>query len=375
MLLQPFSPLRLLLFISVPVVLWSCKMNEKEQYAIKDFSPSLQPHLKNRVSRGIVYNHDNTLRNMATDKDLIHLAQSEHPILRAEALTEMLDRKSFRQFDLIMSHLDDTALVQVYMGEFGIFQRTVSDNMLLDGDIVWDSQSQKDSAIEKVLLKHNSLSSAYYILRKIKPQEKYYAAIRTMATRPIDLSVYEIETRFDLIEHALYGLAAFKKQQDIPLIKKQMINHRWQLSYVSFNLMENFPDTAYFEVLKAYYRRDFFRSTGHSRDGFSGPVIDRADPEDFIKALVMQKTDSSASLLDALLTRLPSENCMPGNKFIIDQVIREIWEHPCIAYEGLRKKIRIRAEAMLKKEHSGIIPYDPNYDLAIDTTKRAIRGW
>jgi hypothetical protein len=375
MLLQPFSQLRLLLFIFLPVVLWSCKMNDKEQYAIKDFSPSLQPHLKNMVSRGIVYNHSNTLRNMATDKDLIHLVQSEHAILRAEALTEMLDRKSFRQFDLIMSHLDDTALIQVYMGEFGIFQRTVSDNMLLDGDIVWDSQVQKDSVIEKVLLKHNFLSSAYYILRNIKPQEKYYAAIRTMATRPIDLSVYEIETRFDLIEHALFGLAEFKKPQDIPLIKKQMLNHRWQLSYVSFNLMENFPDTAYFEVLKAYYRRDFFRSTGHSRDGFSGTVIDRADPKDFIKALVIQKTDSSASLLDALLTRLPSENCMPNNKYITDQVIREVWEYPCIAYEGLRKKIRTRAEAMLKKEQSGIIPYDPNYDLAVDTTKRVIRGW
>ena len=60
-----------------------------------------------------------------------------------------------------------------------------------------------------------------------------------------------------------------------------MAKNVWKLSYVSFQLMAEYPDTAYFDVLRAYHRRQFYKSTGHRRNGFSGYIYDRAEPEDF----------------------------------------------------------------------------------------------
>ncbi|MEO6454959.1 MAG: hypothetical protein ABIN97_12835, partial [Ginsengibacter sp.] len=106
------------------------------------------------------------------------------------------------------------------------------------------------------------------------------------------------------------------------------------------------------------------------RDGFSGYIADRADPEDFIKALVMQQNDRSAMLLDTMLNRLPLQTCMPDKESIINEIIMEIWEHPCSAYSSLREKIKPKANEILKRRIS--IPVEP-YDIQIDTTKENIR--
>ncbi|HSZ86644.1 MAG TPA: hypothetical protein VK787_11475 [Puia sp.] len=98
----------------------SCKNEDGYTYAIKDFRRSLQPYFFKIVSNGVVMYYDSALRNMVTGKELIELSQSEHPILRASAFREILYRKSFNHFDILMNHLDDTADVATDAGEFGI---------------------------------------------------------------------------------------------------------------------------------------------------------------------------------------------------------------------------------------------------------------
>ena len=154
--------------------------------------------------------YDSSLRNMATDKELNELILSEHPILRASAFREMLHRKSFNHFDILMNHLDDTAFVAIDEGEFGIWHRTVSDYILEEAN--WKTHEAKNKTIELVLTKHNYLRSAYIILLQIEPQEKYYSLIKDMATRPRRLSDDGYELDFDDIEYALYGLAKYKNQ-------------------------------------------------------------------------------------------------------------------------------------------------------------------
>src|ERR1700722_1566063 len=99
-------PLFIILFLS-------CKNEHVYTYAIKAFRKSLQPYFFKIVSKGIVMYHDRALSNMATDKELIELSQSEHPVLRASAFREILDRKSFNHFDILMNHLNDTADVAI----------------------------------------------------------------------------------------------------------------------------------------------------------------------------------------------------------------------------------------------------------------------
>jgi hypothetical protein len=145
-----------------------------------------------------------------------------------------------------------------------------------------------------------------------------------------------------------------------------------QLSNVSFRLMKEFPDTAYFDILQTYHRRRFYKFSGNRRDGFSGYIADRADPEDFTEALVMQQNDKSAQLLDTILHRLPLQTCMPDKEVIVNNLIMEIWEHPCPAYAKLRDSIKGKAEQMLKGQMS--IPVEP-FEIPVDTTKENIHWY
>src|SRR5687767_14634892 len=123
------SPKQLLILL-LPLIFCSCHNNTKYPYAINDFREKLQPYLTKMVEKGIVMGSDSGLQHLATDQELLRLGKSEHPILRAAAFREMLERKSFNHFEVLMEHLDDTALVFTDAGEFGIWDRTVSDDIL-----------------------------------------------------------------------------------------------------------------------------------------------------------------------------------------------------------------------------------------------------
>jgi hypothetical protein len=309
---------------------------------------------------------------MVTDEELVRLGRSEHPILRAAAFREMLERKSFNHFDIIIDHLDDTALVFIDAGEFGIWDRTVSDDILQGAG--WKTQEAKNKTVEQVLAKHNYLWSAYIILKELEPQEKYYPFIKDMATRPRRLSQYEgYELGFGDIEYALYGLAKYKKKEDVQIIKNKLMKHVWELSDVSFRMMKEFPDTAYLDILKTYHRGQFYKFSGNRPYGFSGVVADRATPEDFIQALAVQQNDKSAKLLDTMLNRLQLLTCMPDKENIINEIITAIWEHPCPAYAKLREKIRPKAEE-LSKWWRVSLPLDTTA-MPVDTTEKLFRWY
>ena len=323
------------------------------------------------VEKGIVMGGDSALSHIATDAELERLGRSEHPILRAAAFREMLERKSFNHFDIVMKHLDDTALVFTDAGEFGIWDRTVSDDILQEAE--WKTQEEKNKTVDQVLTKHNYLRSAYIALEGLEPQEKYYPFIKDMATRSRRLDPYEgYELGFGDIEHALYGLAKFRKKEDAQIIKKKLMEHVWRMSDVSFRFMKDYPDTAYFDVLQTYHRRQFYKFSGNRPHGFTGYPADRAAPEDFIQALVVQQTEKSARLLDTMLTYLPKYERMPDKETIINEIITAIWEHPCPAYAKLREKIKPKAKELLKGQIS--IPLD-TYPTPVDTTGRTYRWY
>jgi hypothetical protein len=351
---------------TVIILFSSCKNEQGDTYAIRDFRKSLQPFLYKVVTTGIVTYYDSSQIKSINNDELLRLGKAENPVLRATALREMLDRTSFNPFDIVMKHLDDTAIVATDNGEFGIKFETVSDCLI--GRTSWETAQARDKTIESVLTKHNYLSSAYNILTNIKAQEKYYPFIKDMATRSRRLDRYEgYELAFYEIEYALYGLAKFHKKEDVQIIKYKLMKHVWELSDVSFRLMKEFPDTAYLDVLQTYHGRRFYKFSGIRPHGFTGYNADRAAPEDFIEALVVQQNERSAKLLDTMLTYLPKYTCMPDKENIIKTVIEQIWEHPCPAYAQLREKVKQKAEEILKRRIS--ITIDP-IDIPVDTAKR-----
>lgn len=363
--------LQSLLLPALFIIFLSCKNEQSDNsIPIKDFRKSLQPFLHSVVAKGWVTYHDSALIKSITDEELTRLTQSENPVLRATALSEMLDRSSFNHFDIVMNHLSDTAIIVVDVGEFGAQFITVSDYILQAA--TWETEAAREKTIESVLTKHNYLQSAYSILRNLKPQEKYYTYIKDMVVRTVPENTDDLNTvRFRDIEYALYGLAKFRKKEDIAAIKNKLSEHMWEISDISFRLMQEFPDTAYLDILQSYHQWEFYNFSGNRPYGFSGFYADNASPEDFIDALVVQQNESSAKLLDTILTTLPKYTCMPDRENIITAVIMAIFEHPCPAYTTLTNKIAPKAKEFLKERIITPFVID-SVPLAPGTTKRKI---
>jgi hypothetical protein len=321
------------ILLTYSILLSSCGTVGDKSVAIRDFAPSLQPYLTQAISTGIVGPDSSSIfiEDHATDDQLAKLSHAEHPILRALALREMLRRRTFDHFDLVMKHLDDTAIVATDGGEFGIWFRTVSDYILENAK--WKTIAARDSTMDEVLLNHDYLRSAYTGLHNLKLKEKYYSRIKGMAVR---------ERVFDEREDALYALAEFKRREDLPVIKTILLSNCWRMQRRSFELMKDFPDTSYIEVLKKYYKSHFYRSI--CEHNLSSPAVT------FIETISSYKSDSSAKILRAMIDRKPFIPCAADTIYLRSELIHAIWDNPCAAYAKIIEQTRKEREELKKSE-------------------------
>jgi len=308
---------RIYFFSLLTCLTLSCVRREIKPPAIRDFRSSLQTGLIAVITEGHVGYGNNDVFENVTDYELIQLSGCEHPILRAHALSEMTHRPSFDHMKVILEHLDDTAKVLVDHGEWGLELRTVSDNMIENAR--WKTSQDRQKIIDEILRRHNTLRSAYTCLRHVDTPEKYYSYLKEMVTR---------ERSFLELEEALYALAKCKRAEDISLIKDIMLRNTSYMTSQSFDLMQEFPDTAYIEVLQKYARRmNRLICENHSS---SGAV-------DFIKTLGAYRNDSSASLLKTLFLRTPLAHCNVDTISLRHALVDAIHDNPCPAYAGLQE--------------------------------------
>lgn len=319
--------------LAIPLVFLSCKQESKGSwYSVKDFRSSLQPSLRQAIDRGLVTSFDPAILATITDSELARLANAEHPILRVIAVKEQIERSGYLNLDLLTDHLDDTAWIAIDEGEFGLGFRMLADHLLGRESFHFKQEGDQEKLHDLLLANHDNLSHTYYILTGIKPEKKYYETIRKMAVR-WRRALDGYEAGFEDTERAIYALARFEKASDIPVIKKRLLDNVWDLSLISFRLMTEFPDTNYFDILERYHRHVFYRFSGFRPHGFTGVPADRAAPEDFINALVAQKTQQSALLIDTLFSSLGDATCFPDRDAIVEYLRERIFETPCQAYK------------------------------------------
>ena len=326
-----------LLFFTA-ILCWCCRPPGPFPYAIKDFSPALQPFLTYKVSKAFVGFGDDSLSNMLTDKELTQLSRCEHPVLRAIAFREMLERRSFDHFRVIMEHLDDTAIVTTNEGEWGLGYSTIADDIIRNAG--WKTNEDKNKTIDAVLTKHNYLRAAYTILLTYEPQEKHYPFIEDMALRE-NGSVGNFYLYRSDKELALYGLAKFKKKEDVTVIKDILLNRVHSLSEVSWDLMRQYPNKEYLEVFEAYYPRFFYRTICRERSA--------TQAANFINSMAVYKNEKSARMLDSILNRKPFINCEADTSYLKSVTRNAIWDNPCPAYAKLRAQVEARVKEDLKK--------------------------
>jgi hypothetical protein len=319
------------LLLMVAGLAGSCRSGDVVE--IRDLDPSLRPFLVKAVAAGIVGSNEgrNYINEHAADKELVLLSRSEHPILRAIAFEEMLSRRTFDHFRLVMEHLDDTAIVAVDWGEWGVQLRTVSDHII--GNAKWKTEADKKKTIDEIIMKHDYLRSAYNGLWKAEIQEKYYPHIKKMAQRDVE---------FIIREEALFTLAKFRKREDIPLIKEVLMEYSLQMGRSSWRLMTEYPDTSYMELLQDYYRRRFYKVICRDRN------LEKAGC--YIETLASYRSDSSAKILKEILDRKPMVPCTTDTVTLRQQLVRSIWDNPCTEYATLRGQISAEMRGLLKRD-------------------------
>jgi len=305
-----------IIFFSVFII--SCQKYSKYN-SISDFPKDLQAHLKEVVDGGILFYEYRDLDSMITDNELLRLTKSEHPLLRVYALSRIFERPSMEHFDLMMSHLDDTALVNVDRGEFGIRQVFVSDYMLEEGK--WKSYESRNKTMEEVLKNHNYLLSAFDIPEKMELNETHLPYIRKIVNGFASHEGTIRFGRFGSFERILYTLASFQKEEDIQLVVQAMDYQLYRLGKTSFLLMRFFPDARYLQLLKKYALK-YFNFNEESEIG------------DCINTIASYKNEESRKILEQLI-----EMDLKENKAIGYTLCAAILANECELYKKLRKEI------------------------------------
>jgi hypothetical protein len=338
-------PLYTFLLISILFAIAGCNNHTKTSFAIRDFNKTLQPYLVTVVSKGIVGYDTATsyICRHTTDEEIKQLSQSEFPVLRAVAFREMLDRPTFDHYNLMMSNLDDTAIVATNAGEWGIRFMRVSDDMLQHGK--WKDTVTKKKTINEIILKHNYLSAAYYKILDVKSERVYYPIIKKM---------YQSERSFcddfEEIEYALCALAAYRKTEDIPAIKELILSNSWRISELSFGLMKDYPDETYLEIYEKYYPRTYYRKLCKDQD------INSAIS--FIKSVAGYKNERSERILDSILTRKLFVPCAVDTYYLKRELVYAIWNNPCIAYSKIRNQVESAVKRYKEQDKKNTMEFE-----------------
>ena len=307
----------------------SCGQTEKYPYKISDFKPELKNHIEKIIAeKALSYNPDtlaiNFLNDSCTKEELVKLLDFENPLVRVRAYRAIVNRNEPDYFSILLNHLDDTTKVTWWYFDDAASDFMVSDLMIrkVVGTRNLLSQPQKDILIDMVLTKHTYLRTAEWIINNIEPKEKYYSIIKNFAQK-------EINNCHDLSN--TYALAKFKKQEDIPLIKKNFSEYTDNSSCNNyyFQAIEVFPDTTFFPLLIKY-----FNEVIKKKKQFSS-----TDLKYYCRAVAQYQNQKSLDILIALTRKetYPDSWYLPHNQ---KYVFRAIHKYKSPIYDSLYNKLR-----------------------------------
>ena len=178
------------------------------------------------------------LRDSSRIEDLRLLTSYPNELVRIYSFRVLVEKKDTSIFPVILNHLSDTSKVEVWDNDYR-WNSTVADQMIYLGLRQLDSIS-KDSLRDLIFLKHNYLNSTASILYNLKPINNYYKTTKELAKQNFDESAY-------------IALASYKRQADIPLIKKGFKDFNIYRGEM-FKAIELFPDTAFLPILFDYHK-------------------------------------------------------------------------------------------------------------------------
>lgn len=364
------------------LILYSCsnhRSNHQERYpySIADFKSSLHPCLNSIIYYGVITTYDSNAKYLEKNtsiEELKKLLLSEHPILRGYAYCTLIKKDTEIVNKILPISLnDDSAYILCDAGEWGIHRMMLADFYIDESK--GKTKINRDSLRDTLLQKHNHLLFAYWLLKYESSTplgEKHYQIIKEMAKRPGIGYEFSLcgDYNPEVINAAVFKLAEYKKEDDIPIIK-EILKKNWRFDKrgSAFGLIQRFPDTAYQEIVFDYYKlisksadeikrqTMFHGGRFHLRDKF----------ESFLGAVASLKTNESATILKDIIEK----KLYPYADFSDDRIKYEIFEllkeHKCEVYESLFKKIQKDALEYEKKYIGKSSPYGIPEAVGTDT--------
>jgi hypothetical protein len=261
------------------------------------------------------------LRSIATEQELLALTNDTNGVVRCYAFQALAARKTTDMFPVVIKHLSDTATIETLSGCLGRHQKAGdfflelierSDN---DGWFFQLNEKQQD-IIDSLLIFQTGhhLEARDKLLAKMQPREKYYEAIRQIAT---------IENN----ELAMELLSKYRKQQDKPLIEALLKDPNTQV--LGFALVHHFPDSSFFSYIQQALENDIAEikknNTFNSQVGSLYQVI------------VQYKDQPSRKLLEFALNEIKGTPSLYNLNYMREAL--ELYPDPI--YNGLIKPVHI----------------------------------
>ena len=268
----------------------------KYPYSLDDFRPELRKHLEKIISNPFPDNIDeaaaNYLDNHTSEKELLKILKSEHPILRATAFKYLSLRKSVDFSKILIEGLDDTAFISSYTGDI----TTVADYCIDKSE--GHSTILKSDLMDEVITNHPYLYyAAHFFQLKSLAKEKYYPALKKIIT-----AEYPLHSR--LRRELIMKLSTYKKNDDTGFIAQRLRNSRAQDGPANFTLIENNPIDEYFFLIERFYNKIlfFYQRKSLQAEFFRYENFNEAF-ENFILATAAYKSKRSADILKDILNR------------------------------------------------------------------------
>jgi hypothetical protein len=248
------------------ILLSSCNTYKtKYPYSLDDFRPEYRKHLENTIELGIAgasYSGEEAIKlaeefyKNCSITDLKKILQCEHPLLRAHAFRILAEKDSTNIEAILLSSLDDTAIISVDHGEWGIPTMYCADFYL---DIVRNERIKLEHNLLDILIeKYPHLETTFIRLRTTPTlPEKYYSSVKKIAESTVkNYSGFGNSTPYithddEKVNDILFALSEYKKEEDIDFIKTHSrLNDRF-----IWEIIRNNPDIRYFSFIKEYFER------------------------------------------------------------------------------------------------------------------------
>lgn len=344
--------------VILAMLLVSCVNNETKKTGLTKFNSSIQNKLTRVVNGGIFKTDSVTmdLQMTASDQELGEMIDLDIPIARLTAYQEIFNRMTVDHQDILNKGLRDTAVIPVLTKETGIEFCQIGDKILAYAR--WEDSAQFRKTLLQVLEHFQNLKAGYSKLPQLAPSKEYYPFVKQMANRKI--STNEIgKVSYEDIEYALYALSKYGNPDDIPEIKRVLLENTYRFSLASFRAIEVSQSDQYIDVLKKFYKNDFNRVLEKQNDYY---VIGA-----FFDALFSLENKENYSIANSILNEKTKSACAFDKDELFYEIRRSLIDNPYPMYANILKRIGRQAE------FTYIAPVTPRKDSADTPTASEIR--